>query len=281
MKIREVMKRFPATINVDDDLALARDYMVWMGFRHLPVMNDGKLVGLLTERDVATYQARLGEGPRGGHDHPVERAMQHPVQTAIPDDSVTEAAARMAQYKIDCLPVTDMGELIGIITVTDILSAEVQAAMAPGPSAGPTVNEAMTRDPRVVHPNDHITDAAARMQTHGIRHLPVIDGEGKVMGMLSDRDVRGAVGDPRRILDQFPPVRIAELSVRDVMSTPAITVRAHELCTDVARYFVDLAASAVPVVDDDEKLVGIVSYIDILRVLAQTVAQTAQQPATP
>lgn len=269
MKIREVMKRFPATVHADDDLALARDYMVWMGIRHLPVVDDGKLVGLLTELDIATYQAQLGQGPRGGYDHPVERAMQSQAQTATPDDSVTEAMARMAQYKIDCLPITELGKLVGIVTVTDILAAQVQEAMAPTPSAGPTVAEAMTRDPQVVHPDDHITDAAARMQTHGIRHLPVIDGDGTIIGMLSDRDVRTAVGDPRRMLEEPPPVRIAELRVRDAMSAPVITARPDELCTDVARYFTDLAASAVPVVDDDEKLVGIVSYIDILRVLAQ------------
>lgn len=71
------------------------------------------------------------------------------------------------------------------------------------------------------------------------------------------------------------------MRVRDVMSTPVITVRPHELCTDVARYFADLSASAVPVVDDEDRIVGIVSYIDVLRLLAFTAAQAALPQETP
>lgn len=273
MRLRDVMKRFPATVNADDDLILARDYMVWRGTRHLPVLDRGKLVGLLSEADLVAFQTRLGQGLGDELGHPVAHAMQSPVQTATPDEPLDEAAGRMATSRIDCLPVTERGKLVGIVTLTDVLTAQVRGAMSSAPRNGPIVAEAMTEEPQSVFPDDHLLDAAARMQRYGIRHLPVINGDGMVMGMLSDRDVRNAVGDPRRVLGGGldDSIQLSETRVRDVMSTPVISVRTDETCVNVAHYFADLAAGAVPVVDQDDRLIGIVSYIDILRVLADAV----------
>jgi CBS domain-containing protein len=270
MQIKELMKRSPTTIQVDDDLTTARDLMVWMGIRHLPVMDGGRLIGILSDSDVAAFQARTGTSPRDIGSHPVEQAMHTPVETATPEVSVNEAAERMAERKISCLPVVEDGALVGIVTSTDILANQVRMApAAAGADTGPTVDQAMTRDPQVVRAGDHLLDAAGRMQALGIRHLPVIDGDGKVIGMLSDRDVRAAVGDPQRVTGgAAAEVQLELLHVRDVMSAPAITVRPDERCRDVARYFADMNAGAVPVVDDDGRIVGICSYIDLLRALS-------------
>lgn len=272
MKLRDVMKRFPATVNADDDLVLARDYLVWMGIRHLPVLDKGKLVGLLSEADIVAFQIRIGQDAGHGLGHPVVQAMHSPVQTATPDDPLDEAAGRMAASRLDCLPVTERGKLVGIVTLSDVLTAQVRGAMSTAHRTGPTVAEAMTAEPQSVFPDDHLLDAAARMQRYGIRHLPVINGDYMVMGMLSDRDVRNAVGDPRRVLGGHGnSIQLSETRVRDVMTTPVISVRTDETCANVAHYFADLAAGAVPVVDQDDRLIGIVSYIDILRVLADAV----------
>jgi CBS domain-containing protein len=276
MKIRELMKRTPTTIHVDDDLTTARDLMVWMGIRHLPVLSSGKLVGILSDSDVAAFQARIGAGPRSLSGHPAEQAMHTPVETAAPEDSVEEAAARMASRKISCLPVIEGEELVGILTSSDILANQVRmAAPAEETRGGPTVADAMTPDPQVVRAGDRLLDAAGRMQAMGIRHLPVLDGDGKVIGMLSDRDLRTAVGNPERVVGGITaPVQLELLHVRDVMSAPALTVRPDETCAHVARFFADVHVSAVPVVDDEGKILGICSYIDILRALAASAGDT-------
>lgn len=266
MKVKDVMQRFPVTVDARDELILARDLMVWRGIRHLPVMRDGHLVGVLTARDVAAYQARVGAGEQGGRRDPVEMAMHAPPQTAGPEDSITEVAARMAHDKIGCLPVTQRGDLIGILTTTDILAAQVRRAMTPPKAWGPLARELMTREPEVVRPDDHLLDAAARMQACRIRHLPVVDADGKALGMLSDRDVRSAVGDPLRVLETEPE-RLEALRVSDAMSSPAITASPDTPCSELARSFAQLSAGAVPVTDDDNVVVGIISYVDVLRAL--------------
>lgn len=270
MKVKELMKRSPTTVQVDDDLTTARDLMVWMGIRHLPVLDGGRLIGILSESDVAAFQARTGTSPRTMSGHAVEQAMHTPVATSTPEESVDEAAQRMAARKIGCLAVVDGSDLVGIITSTDILANQVRMTPAnQAQDAGPTVAEAMTRDPQVVHAGDHLLDAAGRMQAMRIRHLPVIDGEGKVIGMLSDGDVRTAVGNPQRVAGgAAAELQLELLLVRDVMSSPAITVRPDERCADVARYFADMKVGAMPVVDADDRILGICSYIDILRALS-------------
>lgn len=271
MKIMDLMKRAPTTVRVDDDLSTARDLMVWMGIRHLPVMRGTELVGILSEHDVAAYLSRTGEGPRGASGHAVERIMHSPVETATPDEPVGQAAERMARHKIGCLPVVDRGALVGIVTSTDILANQVRRAPEPAPDSGPTVAEAMSRNVQTVHAGDHLLDAAARMQSYGIRHLPVVDGDGEILGMLSDRDVRAAVGNPKRVAGgREAEIQLELLQVRDAMSAPAITVREDERCVDVAHYFADMNASAVPVVNEAGELVGICSYIDILRALSSS-----------
>ncbi|MCG8422858.1 MAG: CBS domain-containing protein [Proteobacteria bacterium] len=275
MKLRDIMRRFPKTVNVDDTLEFARDMMVWMELRHLPVTRDGKLVGVLTERNLAVYQAAIGDSYSTSMGDKVESAMQPEPQTAHPDDPVVEAAGRMAAAKIGCLPITEKGALIGLVTTTDLLAAQVRNAMEPPHRAGPTVGDVMTHDPLAVHPDDYVINAAARMQQRNIRHLPVVDGDRTVLGMLSDRDVRAAIGDPTRALDseaeESPDETLHRLRVRDAMTRPVVTTTPDQSCAAMAREFVSLRGSAVPVTNKDGRLIGILSYIDILRGLADAI----------
>ena len=104
--------------------SLMRDHEI----RHLPVLRDGRLCGLLSERDILGYRARAEADEDWWRDL-VKDAMSSPPQTAGPDDSVTEAAGRLAAARIGALPIVDCGHLIGLVTTTDVLEAEVRRAM--------------------------------------------------------------------------------------------------------------------------------------------------------
>jgi CBS domain-containing protein len=193
-------------------------------------------------------------------------------QTANPEDSITEVAGRMASSKMSCFPVLQRGDLVGMITTTDILMSQVQTAMVPPKvESGPKVADVMTPRPETVHPDDYILDAAGRMRNLTIRHLPVVDGQGALVGILSDRDIRSAVGDPTKALDSAG-VRadVDALRVQDAMTPEVVTVHPSESCASVARLFVHLSASAVPVLDEGGGLVGILSYVDLLRGLSES-----------
>lgn len=129
MKMREIMKSTPWTATEITTLGHAYQLMANNHIRHLPVIRDGKLIGILSERDILEYRATTPFREDWWR-APVSVAMVAQPQTAGPDDSLTEVAGRLAAAKIGAMPIVERGALLGIITVTDVLEAEVASAMA-------------------------------------------------------------------------------------------------------------------------------------------------------
>jgi len=124
----------------------------------------------------------------------------------------------------------------------------------------------MTRAPTTAAVDDHLMDAAARMAERNIRHLPVVDGDRHVVGMLSDRDVRTLLGNSSRSLQPSEAlVRMQSLRVGDAMTHDAFVVRQDAPFAEVVRVFTDQRVGAVPVVDEADQLVGIISYVDVFK----------------
>jgi CBS domain-containing protein len=126
--------------------------------------------------------------------------------------------------------------------------------------------DVMTPCPFSVHPETPLVEAIGMMVDHRVRHLPVVDAAKQLVGMLSERDVRTAIGDPTsyaRDRRHSPAMFLVE----NVMSRPAIAILGDRPVPEVACYFADKGIGALPVVDERGSVVGIVSYVDALRAL--------------
>jgi acetoin utilization protein AcuB len=266
MKIRDIMRPGPYTIHDTEPLGIAHRTMARARVRHLPVIDGDKLVGILSERDVLAARARAGPDDDWWA-QTVRYAMKSPVQTAGPDDSLTEVAGRMAAAKIGAMPVVELGKLIGLVTATDVLDAEVRSAMAPAPSTQAIVADAMTPWPITVGPQDALLTAVERMADRHVRHMPVVDATSALVGMVSDRDIRTAIGDPAQFIAERT-TSPAQFRVKDIMTKPAVAIPFDQPLIELARSFTTDRIGAVPVVDRFGALIGIVSYVDALRVLA-------------
>jgi CBS domain-containing protein len=249
-----------------DDLALVAQIMLWTNARHLPVLRDGRVVGVISARDLVRQ-------PKEGDPHwpglTVEDIMSQPAVTVDPDTPLPKATSTMLSHKIGCVPVVEGEVLVGMLTTTDLLRYQLDASVErPATHLPPTVRALMKPAPALVVPETEVFDAAALMGARGVRHLPVIDREQKVVGMVSDRDVRAALGDPRRFLDD-PDAReqVRDKTVGEVMSKPVVTVRADWPISSAVERLVHDQIGALPVVDDDGKLVGVISYVDIIQAL--------------
>lgn len=258
--VAELMTRRVAVCHQDETVALAQQMMLWRGVRHLPVLDaDGGLVGILSDRDVLRA---LAERSPGAH---LREVMTHPVQTVAPGTSATEASAILCAGHIDCLPVVQAGRLVGIVTSRDILAERGRVLHKGGPGQMPTAADVMRTGVRSVAPTDSLASALRELVDADIRHLPVVDEDDHVVGMLSDRDVRSAVGDPREAaMREERNDALATLRVEDVMTPSAIAVAARSSILVIADALLDEKVGALPVVDDEERLVGIVSYVDVL-----------------
>jgi CBS domain-containing protein len=126
--VADVMTRSVVTLFEEDDLEHIDEAMERFRFRHVPVVDDGKLVGLLTERDlVSLSSSRLDPTgpPRDAAARKnlfVRDVMTTEVRTVLPDTSILDAARLMRDAKVSCLPVVQAdNRLVGIITTTDML----------------------------------------------------------------------------------------------------------------------------------------------------------------
>jgi CBS domain-containing protein len=125
--VREIMMGSPVTLKPDDTLALANDVISLGRIRHIPVVEDGKLRGMLTERDLmgaaATQIFGLKQSSKNAllKSVQIRDVMKKRVVTVAPDTPIKDAAHLLADKKIGCLPVVSEGTLVGLVTTTDIL----------------------------------------------------------------------------------------------------------------------------------------------------------------
>ena len=123
--VREVMKKNVVRISADDTLWIVKEIMDLGSVRHIPVVDRGALVGVVSQRDLlraslsniigisAEEQKMFLEGVR------IAEVMSTPPRTIGPDEGIQTAARLMAENKIGCLPVVDGREIVGILTETD------------------------------------------------------------------------------------------------------------------------------------------------------------------
>jgi acetoin utilization protein AcuB len=116
MEVRACMTRKVVSIAPRDTVNQARDAMHEHRIRHLPVCDDDRLVGVISERDTRGFQRR-----ETGMPVTVAQIMNPSIVTIEPGAAGREAAALMVKHQIGALPVTDDGALVGIISETDIL----------------------------------------------------------------------------------------------------------------------------------------------------------------
>lgn len=122
----------------------------------------------------------------------VADCMTAPVQVVGPDAPAWEALGLMRRHHIRRLPVVDAGDLVGIVTWTDVVRVQPPAVggawQIPNLSAGVLVRHLMTPAPLVVGPDDPVEDAAALMRRHKIGGLPVV-ADGRLVGIVTESDL--------------------------------------------------------------------------------------------
>ncbi|CAN5747433.1 acetoin utilization AcuB family protein [soil metagenome] len=107
------------------------------GIRHFPVIEEGKLVGILSDRDLRLATPALGDADRAAalESIRVSSVMEREMITAHPRDPIEQAANFMRAKRIGCLPVVDDGRLVGIITTSDVMQALVYLVGAHEPGS--------------------------------------------------------------------------------------------------------------------------------------------------
>ena len=139
------------------------------------------------------------------------------------------------------------------------------------------VSNFMTQKVLTAHPNDGIRHTFFRMREDEVRHFPVLDDDNKLVGIISDRDLRRPDW-----VDEAPYLSHIynldnDLNVKDLMSSNLIVAQTFESLHKVTKFLIEHRYGALPVLNKEDELVGILSATDLLQALEMLIADQKQK----
>jgi acetoin utilization protein AcuB len=225
---------------------------------------------------------------------------------ASPETPIQDATAMMVENRIDSIPILFENDLVGIVTATDVLKlfAKLHAIgqqCVDKTTTGPrrrfvdllagnsdnavwalssvlgTVKDIMTEEVVSLEEQDDVDKVMKVMQKGRFRHVPIVDRQKKLVGIISDRDVlrilpyRKGQRKPQsevfraELFDVEPYEPVVRQQVYRIMSRDVIHVKPDCGFYDVVKMLHEMKISSVPVIDEDKNLLGIATVTDVMR----------------
>ena len=302
LPVQDVMRREVVSVPVDAPARTAAELLVGREFRALPVVDgEGRLVGVVSSGDLverAGLGARLEllsampESARQGFLDQVSARQVGDVMTPEPatvrtTDTVATATHLMVERRIKRVPVVDPdGRLAGILARSDVLRAVGEtfprdvAAAAEHPGAQ-TIGELMRAEAPTVGEDADLAALLDAVVSTRLNRAVVVDGEDRVLGIVSDADVLrsvdasasgGVIGALMRSAGRPPG---GSVTARDVIARAPVTVGRETPIAVAARVMTESRFKVLCVVDDERRLLGIVDRADLLRAAGEALRELA------
>lgn len=283
MNIMNFVTRDVITVAPSDSIDKAMSLMEEFHIHHLVVKVDDHVVGMLSDRDlllsvgwVLSSDRKLHTSTRSTVIGPttVDQVMARNVIAIHNSDSGQTAAKVMVDRKVGALPVFSGGHMVGIVTESDLMfwldklgnGGDGQRRFVDQP-----ISTLMRASVMTVKPTDSIGDIVDLFRRRRIRHVPVIEGGGRLCGIVSDRDVRKSLGEStiRDMQEQesgrmYIGARVAS----DIMSPVVHSVGMSAPVRQALALMLDHRVHSLPVVEGDA-IVGIVTQTDFVKAIAR------------
>ncbi|HOC66531.1 MAG TPA: CBS domain-containing protein, partial [Methanothrix soehngenii] len=257
--------------NRDDVLKTLQDRKV----SGLPVVKKGEVVGIITRSDLL----------RNREEDQTALLMTRDPVVISPDRSIVEASKLLIQHKIRRLPVVEGKELVGLVTVADIVR------VAEGMNIEESIEPYLEKETVVLWSEMPLPVAGSIMEFAAVEACPVIDTDLKLVGMISDRDlIKASViedsvektdmsadgGEDAWMWDRVmrtinkyytvSRIRLRDIPVREAMVPPKTAFKTDKV-SDCAAVMRKNRIDQMPVVKTSRKLMGMLKDTDILRAL--------------
>ncbi len=248
-------------LNPNDTLATARKLFLSKKISHILVFDDKeRLVGILTERDLAIYMLK-GKDERAFNEVPISEVMTKSPITIEYYEEEKEAIKKMIENKISCLPVMDKNKVVGIITKTDLLRYAFDTL-----PDNKFVEDYMSKNVITIKPYNSILQAVKKMKENKIKKLVVVEGKTPV-GIISERDV--SLFEYARAMKKLEVgerrIKLLPGLVIDAMREHLVTCKKHDKLKDVAKKMIENRVGSCVVIDDQGYLEGIITNTDVLK----------------
>ena len=269
----------PPSASIDTAISLMEERSI----HHVVVTTGNRVVGMVSDRDILIStgwmlsierKARKGGEGKAKVVGPtqIHEIMSRPVVCLTIAHTARDAALLMLDRKISAVPVLNQDRLDGLITETDLLKWPPLSEVEADHMLTHKVGDLMRVNVLSVAPDAPLTDLIHLFRTRRIRHAPVVL-QGKLVGIVSDRDVRRALGwagvqeiqaeCEGRIVEAESPQ-----TAGDVMHVDVRTVGISTVLRDALRLMLDERIHSLPVVEA-QCLKGIVTETDFLRAFAR------------
>jgi CBS domain-containing protein len=262
LPISSIFDKASTSAKVSDDMSVTfvRKLMREKGYRSIAVIKaeTGKFVGIITRGDVLMVSSSKSEATAGS------LAVAPPL-VLQPSLTVSRALDMMLGYDMWETPVTEGDKFLGFFSLGDVIRVLVQRY--PEVLKEKTVSDYMTSDPVSALADDSVAKIWRKMVELRYAGLPVIDGDGRLIGMITQYDLL-AKGYTRIHLESESGAAKGP-RVRDAMTRPPSYVLPWSKLIDAADLMVTRGYGRVPVVNSvrDLKLIGIVDREDVIKVL--------------
>lgn len=276
MQLIELGDTRVVTVAPTDSIDKAISLLEENDFRHLPVVERGQILGMISDRDLLSAVGMQHDAERistqPGRSHVgatrIDQIMSTPARTAAAEDSLQHGAQLMLDAGIRAIPLVYRERLAGIVTETDFLKCYINDRPICKVQGWrlQRVRDHMTRGVKTLKPTDGFLHAARLMQTNRFRHIPIIDG-GVLVGIVSDRDMRrflGTTGMDESDERGMPMRARGHVTMQDVMSTDVMSTTDDATLAEVADVLVKRKFGSLPVVNGTQ-LMGIITEADLLR----------------
>lgn len=250
--VKDMMSKNPVFVKPKDLVTKARGIMRDFGYRALPVLENDKIIGIVTRADILRITSSKANVEIGG-------IMKKEVITTTSETEIFSVIKEITKRGIRQLPVIDNGKLVGIISSMDILRGLFKNKHTPTKSK---VEEIMTKEVIFCNEEDELSKVWEKIYERGFSGLPVLR-KGKVVGMITRSDIikHGSI----RLSKESGRVR--NVTMKTVMRTPALVIKPETKISDAVEMMCKRKISRLPVVNDEKnkKLLGIVDVQDILK----------------
>lgn len=300
--VRDLMSREVRTVTPDTPIADAVEMLIGKAYRSLPVVDaERRVVGILTDGDVlarlglpdASVQSALTPGEVGREleslrccGQTVADVMVSPVVTTTEDAAIADALRIMAARGIKRVPVVNRSSrLVGIVSRVDVLRALAQPLVQETPERvlppgqHTKVGEVMVAEVPTVQSTAPLNVVVDLLVNAAQRRIVVVDAERHVLGIITDGDLlkRASTAEragllqvlTRRLGDGGATIDLAKRTAGEVMTANPVTVTPETPLLDALRLLLQHKIKRAPVVDAEEKLVGLVGREEILQALAR------------
>lgn len=258
MKVKDVMTKDIIFVDKDVDLKYVLKLMKKHNITKIPVLDDKKLIGVITDSVIALKLGSIrSRGVPASRLH-ASSVMEKEVETVSPDEEVSTILASVGEPGPTMLNVIDDGTLVGVVTKADLL---------PLVDSKQSIQEIMQKTIHSVSPEDRVIHARRKMIDANVARLPVINN-GILIGMISDIDIAFALA---RLKRSFPLGRqkhqLDELLVNDAMKTPPVFMTDDKTVSDAAEIMIKNHVGLLPIIKN-EKVVGVVTRTDLLKTIS-------------